>query len=339
MNASPVLAVANVTYCSVDFFDYSTGTNLATLTDLTPQPHELAVDPLGRRLFVSHTYRKGAYGLGSEQSHEITVIDVDSRSVSTVIDIHPFVAPHGVRYVPTTGLLLASVESSPAGRGVVLIDPDKHEVVGHIETVAPNSHWMAVAPSGTHCYVTHKDASMLSVLNLETRTLEATVDLPGGAEEVDISPDGRHLYVVTPHQTTPAPRDHAPSCLLKIDTMSLDTVAALQLTPANSAVHVGAHGLVYVTRMTPTQLEFGSTRGALNVIDAESMTLRGTVELDNESFTMREAPDGQTVCVSNATSNTISVVDLGTLDVARTLHIARRSEAPFSGAHGLAFLP
>jgi YVTN family beta-propeller protein len=338
MNASPVLAVANVTYCSVDFFDYSTGANLATLANLAPQPHELAVDPLGRRLFVSHTYRNGAYGTGSEQSHEITVIDSDSRSVSTVIDTHPFVAPHGLRYVPSTGLLVVSVEPSPAGRGVVLIDPDKQEVVGNIETAGLNSHWIAVSPSGTHCYVTHKDGPMLSVLNLETRTLEATVDLPGGAEEVDISPDGRYLYVVTPHQTTPAPRDHAPSCLLKIDTTTLETVAALQLTPANSAVHVGAHGLVYVTRMTPTQEVFGSARGALNIIDAETMTLRGTVELDHESFTMREAPDGQTVCVSNATSNTVSVVDLDTLELVRTLHIARRPEAPFSGAHGLAFL-
>jgi hypothetical protein len=115
-----VLAVANVVYQSLDFFDYGSGENIGTRAGLIAQPHELTVDNEGRRLFLSHTYRSGAYGTGSEPGHEISIIDVDSRSVVDVIDIHPFVSPHGVRYNAATGLLIASVENSEArpGRGV-----------------------------------------------------------------------------------------------------------------------------------------------------------------------------------------------------------------------------
>jgi hypothetical protein len=84
--------VANAFYQSVDFFDYASGENIGTLTGLIAQPHELAVDNERRRLFLSQIYRSGAYGSGNEPGHEISIIDVDLRSVADVIDIHPFVS-------------------------------------------------------------------------------------------------------------------------------------------------------------------------------------------------------------------------------------------------------
>jgi YVTN family beta-propeller protein len=93
-----------------------------------------------------------------------------------------------------------------------------------------------------------------------------------------------------------------------------------------------------VTQMTPTGRKFGSERGALHVLDGATMTVRGTVPLGSESFTIREAPDGASVCVANGASNTLSVVDLATLTVTRTLNIPLSPDFPFSGTHGLSFV-
>jgi YVTN family beta-propeller protein len=191
--------------------------------------------------------------------------------------------------------------------------------------------------SGDRCYVSHKEAPFISVLNLSERTAIGTVELPGGAEEIDISGDGRYLYTATPHQTTPALDNHPQSRLVKIDIATLQVVGSAELQRANSAVRVGANGLVYVTKMTPTGRRFGSVRGALHVIDADEMTIRDTIPLDIESFTIREAPDGETVGVANGGSGTVSVIDLTALELARTLTVTPNPDFPFSGTHGLSF--
>jgi YVTN family beta-propeller protein len=338
MQRPVVLAAASAFYQAVDFFDWESGAHIGTLTGLIAQPHELASDNDNRRLFLTHTYRSGAYGTGAEPGHEISIIDVDSQSVADVIDIHPFIAPHGVQYNKATGLLFASVEKSDAGNGVIIIDPQSRTVLEHIPTQAENSHWVAVTQAGDRCFVTHKEAPFLSVLDVQERRVVDTVALPGGAEEVDLSCDDRFAYTPTPHQTTPAPENHAQSRLVKIDTHTLEVVASAELPRANSAVRAGAHGNVYVTQMTPTRRKFGSERGALHVLDGATMTVRGTVPLGSESFTIREAPDGASVCVANGASGTVSVVDLATLTVTRTLNIPPSRDFPFSGTHGLSFV-
>ena len=158
MQRPVVLAAASAFYQAVDFFNWESGAHIGTLTGLIAQPHELASDNDNRRLFLTHTYRSGAYETGAEPGHEISIIDVDSQSLADVIDIHPFIAPHGVQYNKATALLFASVEKSDAGNGVIIIDPQSRTVLDHIPTPAENSHWVAVTKAGDRCFVTHKEA-------------------------------------------------------------------------------------------------------------------------------------------------------------------------------------
>ena len=83
---------------------------------------------------------------------------------------------------------------------------------------------------------------------------------------------------------------------------------------------------------------FASEQGALNVVDGSTMTLRATIPLGRETFTVREAPGGRTVCVANSASDTISVVDTATFDVVQTLSVTPQpGQVPIGGPHGLAF--
>jgi YVTN family beta-propeller protein len=68
------------------------------------------------------------------------------------------------------------------------------------------------------------------------------------------------------------------------------------------------------------------------------MSLTATVQLDVESFTVREAPDGGTVRVANLGSGTVNVIDLADFRVVRTLECSRDKESPLGGTHGLSFV-
>lgn len=79
----------------------------------------------------------------------------------------------------------------------MLIDGSTHEVRANIATSARNCHWLALVP-GRKVYVAHKEAPILTVIDLVGQRVEATIEVPGGAEEVDAAPEGDYVYSVTP---------------------------------------------------------------------------------------------------------------------------------------------
>ena len=295
----------------VDFFDLATGTRVARLEDLIAEPHEMAYNRAAGEVYVASTYRTGAYGQPpeNERSHEITVLDVGSRTVVDVIDTAPFVGPHDLEYDASRGLLYASLEPNGQGdNGVLVVDAAARKVLGNIPTPGRNSHWMTIAPDGTRAFVAHKEAGFVSVVDLESRTVADTIDLPGGGEEIDVSPDGSAVYIATPVIDRALDEDIARrSALAKIDVASGAVVTSLPLTPSNHALRVTADNRVLVAQM----IDFhGGPHGYLHVVDGDSMKLLGSVALQGLPFTVRATPDSSTAYVANFGSGTVSVVDL-----------------------------
>jgi DNA-binding beta-propeller fold protein YncE len=357
-----MLAVGSSPYRVLDFFNAGTGDKLGRISDMVAEPHEIATDEARRRMYVTHTYRSGGYKVGAP-GHEISVVDVDARSVVDVIDISPYIAPHDIEYNAANDEIYASVEENDAGNGVVIIDPHERRVTGRVPTPpGTNSHWLAVPPDGHRCYVTHKEQPMLSAVDLHRRQLIGTVELPGGAEEIDVSPDGRHVYTLTPQQTPPAEPGSAPSRLVKIDASRFEIVGEIELDAVVVALRVAPDGRVLVSRMhaydesavaavqarsrrstddegVDAAVKGGSRdplRGSLDVIDPASMTIAATVELDRMSFTVRTSPDSSLGYVANAGTGTLSMVDLTNFRVIRTLDCT--PDPKYGGTHGLALI-
>ena len=78
----------------VDFYDTTSGERLARVEGLLAEPHEMTFDQRRRRIYVSHTYRSGFSNGEGGKGHDISVIDVDRRSLVSVFDISPLIAPH-----------------------------------------------------------------------------------------------------------------------------------------------------------------------------------------------------------------------------------------------------
>lgn len=350
------LLVSSSTAKNLDFFDVQSGEKLGTITDLHAEPHEIAYDPGRRRAYVAHTYRHGVYDQDVPKSHEITIVDVDSRSVEKVIDTAPYFAPHDIEYDAELDLIITAVEDFGGTRGVVLIDAETHEVVANIPTPARNCHWLALIP-GRKLYLTHKEAPLVSVIDLVGRRLEATIELPGGAEEIDAAPEGDVVYVVTPrmpvevdmasgHFFRPSPEAGDPKPrIVKIDVESNEVVGEIELDNHQMCIRVGAGHVVYASSMNNKQRpgpEFDlaampRNEGVLNIIDGDTMTLTGRVAVDPLPMTIRATPDNATAWVTSLATGRVAVID-----VAERLRIGdldNNAGGAYGGTHGMALVP
>jgi len=89
---------------------------------------------------------------------------------------------------------LRIVQTNSAGDNVHIIDPVANKVVGEIKGIeAP--HGIAVAPDGSRIYVSEQADKTLVVLDGKTLQITKRIPLSGNPNLVDITPDGRWVYV------------------------------------------------------------------------------------------------------------------------------------------------
>lgn len=328
MTQNDVLAVASQSGPTVTFHDARTYERLGSV-DVPADPHELCYDPARRRLYATITYRSGYYNANTGRAHEVALIDPDARRVTEIVDIAPEQAPHGILLDPVRDLVWTSVEGDPGA--LVALDPDTHKTVRRIPVKASGPHWFALAPDGRRAYTANKEAPYISVVDLESDTLADRIEVPG-SEGIDISADGRHLYVAVR-----AGWDASPGVRV-IDTTTRATVRTHHTQGPVFPVHVTAGGLVLAGELRVR--DDGSPLGAhgnglLHVYGNDG---RAIAEIPVGAFplTIRSSPNGALAYVSAVSSSTVTVVDLGALRVERTLGVVRAGEA---GAHGLAYIP
>jgi YVTN family beta-propeller protein len=348
----PLLLVASMTARKLDFFDAKSLVKLGTIEDLIATPHEIAVDPRRRLAYIAHPYRSGGYSSNGAKSHEISVIDIDQRRLTSVIDISPYVAPHDIAFDSIHDMIYVGVERQGGRNGLVGFDPVSRRAAVNIATEAPNSHWISVTPNGRKAYIAHKEAPVISVIDLIERRLVGTISSPGGTEEIDCSPDGKAVFVVTPNvapfapgasrQDVDAAYTGTPKArVLKIDTLSDQVVGEVDLSGLVDgivfALCVSSTGLLTVCEWAfPKPLDGGVARGRILIIDGRTMTFVGSVLGDEQPFTTRFSPDGSTAYVANAGTGSVSVIDIETRSVVAVLD--NNIGGNFGGTHGLCYV-
>ncbi|KPC63394.1 YncE family protein [Streptomyces chattanoogensis] len=331
------LAVVSQTGPTVTFFDAATHERLGVL-EVPPQPHELCFDPDHRLLYCASTYRSGFYHLNEGRAHEITVIDVDTRTIVATLDTTPDHAPHGLALDRARARLYVSVEATDTEPGgVLIIDTRTHARLGRISTLAPGPHWFALTPDGRHGYTTNKEAPFVSVVDLDRGVLTDRIPVPG-SEGLTLAPDGRHLYVATPKADFATPPTTPPSIHV-IDTATHETVRTLPTKGQVMPVHATSTGMLLAGELRPDTAPGGplgaQLPGVLTVFAPDTLALVGEVEVGQFPLTITSSPDARLAYVSGNLSSTVTVVDLQTLRPVTTLEVDRTD---ISGAHGLAYI-
>lgn len=342
-NMATTIAVLSQSGQSLYFYDLQSGQCTDTIDNLIAEPHELCYDSDSQLLYFSHTYRHGHFWTHGENAYEISVVDVKSKKIVDTIDTRPAKAPHGLILDRPRGLLYASVEELPGGEGggVIGIDLSTRKVVKSVSSKY-KTHWFVMTPDGKKAYTCNKTAPYISVLDLEQQSMIGTIPT-NGCEEPCISHDGRYAYFPTPgfrwglEPPDPVIQVIETSTDMVVDAIKVDAgMISTLTTPHDTILATHYH---FASNSTAEAPKF--EKATLSMYSASKRNKIGEVEIGTLPLTIRHSPDGRTAFVANIFPGTVSVIDLDSMKVLRTLDIdlSPRSDKPLhQGAHGIALI-
>jgi DNA-binding beta-propeller fold protein YncE len=245
-------------------------------------PHEIALSADGRRAFVADA------GSLKEPGASITVIDVNSRAVTHTLALPEGCRPHDLR-VSRDGSRLWST-CAPAPR-IVEIEVPSGKVLRSWETGKDGGWMLLVTPDENKVYVANLEGRSLTAIDRRTNRV-TTLDLDGGAMGMDVSPDGRELWVGG------------------VDTehVWIVDVATDRVTATIDKVFKGPGRIRFLPGGSRVLVQHDA--GKLSVVDVRARRIESTLDLVDGAKCLAVAGDGRRVFVGHPATNRISVVDL-----------------------------
>ena len=178
------LVVVNKGEASLTIIDAASGAIRGTVPT-GDGPHEVVLTGDGSTAIVTD------YG-ARVGGNTLTVVDVESMSVTRTIDLGQHYRPHGIAVMP--GDELVAVTSEASGH-VVLVRIADGEIVSEIPTGHPGSHMLALVADGGTVFTSNMGDHTVSELEVATGELRATTRVPSTPEAVGVTPDGSEVWV------------------------------------------------------------------------------------------------------------------------------------------------
>lgn len=258
-------------------------------------PHEVVVDPDGRRAVVTN------YGAATA-GNSLSVVDLATGSTRTLA-LGEHGRPHGVRFLPGGKHVVVTTE---AARTLVVVDLD----AGRVERAVPmgdgRGHMVALSGDGTAAFVTKIDTGTVSRVDLAGggKTLER--EAGAGAEGVAVHPRSGEVWVSNREAGTVTVHDP-------------DTLAVRATVPSP-----GMPIRVVFTGDGARALVTNARAATLSVIDANARRVERSVALARPGAEYRDTllgraalpigvvahPDGRRAYVAISGGDEIAVVDL-----------------------------
>lgn len=190
------------------------------------------------------------------------------------------------------------IQTNSAGDNVDVIDPTTNKVVGVIPGIEVN-HGVAVAPDGSHIYISDEAQSTLDVADGKTLKVIKRIPLSGHPNNIALTPDGRKLYVAIVQMS---------GGLDVIDTAKLERVTTIPIKGGIHNPYVTPDGKYAVA---------GSIMGkTVNVVDTATNELAWSLNmgLGVRPMAISKNPDGSTkwIFVQLTDMNGFAVVDFAT---------------------------
>ena len=149
-------------------------------------PHEVALSADGRHAYVP-IYGSGGVWKPGTDGHLFRIFRTSDCAELGTIDMGEFKRPHGMA-VSKSGTIYVTSEIASA---VILIDPDRQQIIAHIPTGSTSSHMIALNADETRLYCSNVRSKTLSVLDTENRTLLASIETGTENQRMTVSPNGQ----------------------------------------------------------------------------------------------------------------------------------------------------
>lgn len=305
-----LLLVANKQPATLSLVDPDSGRELAAVPEDGVTGHEVAATPDGRRAFVP-IYGNSGVGRPGTDGSLIRVVDLGTRRVCGTIDLGRPTRPHRPVFGPRNGLLYVTTELSDS---VTIIDPGTLRVVGSVPTGQAQSHMLAISGDGRLGYTANVSSGTVSVLDLDARTLAATIKVSPFIQRISLSVDDRYAFTA----------DQTAARLAVIDTAARSVVRSVALP-----------GLAYGTAPTPDGRFLLVAVPALSLVaevDLGSMRVVRTLPVPKSPQEVLVRPDGAVAYVSCDASGQVAAIDLAGWRVDKLIAVGRMDD-------GLAWSP
>jgi YVTN family beta-propeller protein len=212
---------------------------------------------------------------------------------------------------------LRIIQTNSAGDNIHIIDPVTNKVVGEIKGIEA-SHGIAVAPDGSRIYISEEADKTLTVVDGKTLKVTKQIPLSGNPNLVDMTPDGRWIYVaiaLTYDDLSEFPqiKANASGGVDIIDTVSLQNVKTIPIRGGIHDLNVTPDGKYVIA---------GGSRGAkppanmMNVIDTRTKEIAWSLLMNPAPSPMAisKNPDGSTkwIFAQLGGLNGFEVVDFAT---------------------------
>ena len=317
-HAQGTLLVANQKDHTLSVIDAASAKQVAAIPEDRITGHEVATSPDGRTAYLP-IYGDAGVGRPGTDGHEMLVIDIPTRKITGTVDFGHPVRPHLPIYDRRRNLLYVSTELDQA---ITIIDPKTLKIVGKIPTGAKESHMFALSHDGKYAYTANVGASSVSVLDLDTRKLVATIptDEPGKTrtQRMSVSNDDKLLFT----SDWDRPR------LAVIDTTTRKLKQWITL-PGTGYGSVSTHDGRYLILCL-------SNAGKMAIIDLATFTVVRTIDVPAQPQEVLLRPDGRVAYVSCNSDHKVAAISVD--GPVATWKVQSLIDAG-NGADGLAWLP
>ncbi len=254
-------------------------------------PHEAAVSPDGRSVVVTNYNKQGA-----GQQKTLSVLALPSGDTIKTIDLGEYRAPHDVRWVDASRVVV----TSEANQALLLVNVSSGAIEKVFKTDAGVSHMLALSTDRTRLYSSNMRDGSVSAFDFQTGQKIKDVKTGKECEGVGVTPDGRWVWA----------GNRAEDTISIIDTRSLEVVK--RLTSA---------GFPYRVQFTPDgtrALIPHANASSLVVADVKTQTIAksiplGMTKVDKPSTAgVFPHPDNRHAFVAVRNDNSMLVLDLTT---------------------------
>jgi YVTN family beta-propeller protein len=303
-----LLVVANQYEHTVLVVDPEKRAQLAKIT-VGVNGHEVMVSKDGSFAYVP-IYGNSGVGKPGTDGSTIDVIDLRNRTLAATIDLGKPLRPHRAEFGPD-GLLYVTAELANA---VDVLDPATRKVIAEIPTGQEQSHMLVISPDGRRGYTANVGAGSVSVLDLEKRSLVATIPVAKIVQRISMSPDGLRVFT---HDQNAA------------------RIAVIETATNKIADWIELPAPVYASEATPDGrwlLASSHQANRLYVVDLQTLKVVRTFEIPKNASEILIRPGGDIAYVSGTGEGKIAVLDLRTWKMGPAIELT-------PGVDGMSWMP
>lgn len=254
-------------------------------------PHEAAASPDGRRVLVTN-YNKQGVG----QQKTLSLLALPSGDTIRTIDLGEYRAPHDVRWVDGSRVVV----TSEANQALLLVNVETGAIERVFKTDARVSHMLALSTDRTRLYCSNIGDGSVTVFDFQTGEKIADIKTGTQTEGVGVTPDGRWVWA----------GNRAADTISIIDTRTLQVVKTLS-----------SKGFPYRVQFTPDgtrALVPHAQASSLVIGDVATQSILKSIPLGMTNVSAPETagvfphPDNRHAFVTVRNDNSMLVVDLET---------------------------